>query len=60
MAGRTANYTEWRIPCSGNFGAAPDGSFLQRDWYLPLSRILVVDEFQTPGLADVLKAATLR
>jgi len=36
----------------------PETSYRQRVWYLPSSRILVVDEWWTPGLAGVLAAAT--
>jgi hypothetical protein len=59
----TAYYTVWRIGCGL---AGPDGSatpsfyFEQRDWYLPGSQILIVDEYSIPGLAAVLAAATWR
>jgi len=59
----TAYYTVWRIGC-GLVG--PDGSatpsfyFEQRDWYLPVSQILIVDEYSISGLAAVLAAATWR
>jgi len=30
----------------------------QREWYLPQSKILVIDQWATPGLATILKNAT--
>jgi hypothetical protein len=62
-SGATAYYTVWRIGCGL---AGPDGSatpsfyFEQRDWYLPGSQILIVDEYSIAGLAAVLAAATWR
>jgi hypothetical protein len=59
----TAYFTVWRIGCGL---AGPDGSatpsfyFEQRDWYLPGSQILIVDEYSIPGLATVLADATWR
>jgi hypothetical protein len=57
-ATRTADYTVWQIGCSDGAGAAPGSYFQQRDWYLPGSRILIVDEYSTPGLARILATAT--
>jgi hypothetical protein len=59
----TAYYTVWRIGCGPAGPAGPAAAsfyFEQRDWYLPVSRILVVDEYSIPGLAAVLAAATWR
>jgi hypothetical protein len=54
---RIADYTVWRFGCSHAAGA-PSFHFQQRDWYLPESRILIVDEYSVPGLAQILASAT--
>jgi hypothetical protein len=59
----TAYYTVWRIGCGlASSAGAPTASFYfeQRDWYLPGSQILIVDEYSIPGLAAVLANATWR
>jgi hypothetical protein len=59
----TAYYTVWEIGCGpASAGGSPTGSFHfeQRDWYLPVSQILIVDEYSIPGLATVLANATWR
>jgi hypothetical protein len=55
---RQAVYRDWRIVCLDAGTLQPESSYRQRVWYLPSSRILVVDEWSTPGLAGVLAAAT--
>jgi hypothetical protein len=55
---RTALYREWTVPCLDAGTLKPKTSYRQRVWYLPSSRILVVDEWSTPGLGEVLAAAT--
>jgi hypothetical protein len=54
---RTADYTVWQFGCHHAAGA-PSFYFQQRDWYLPDSRILIVDEYSIPGLAHILATAT--
>jgi hypothetical protein len=54
---RTAVYREWTVPCLDAGTLKPQTSYRQRVWYLPSSRILVVDEWSTPGLGQVLAAA---
>lgn len=58
VAGRTANYAVWPFTCNTGTGAHA-GSFEQRDWYLPVSKVLIVDQYRTPGLAAILKDASL-
>jgi hypothetical protein len=58
VGGRQAVYRVWEVPCLDATTLKPQGSYRQRVWYLPSSRILVVDEWSTPGLAGVLAAAT--
>jgi hypothetical protein len=59
VAGRTANYTVWPFTCNNINTGAHLGSFEQRDWYLPVSKVLIVDQYQTPGVAAILKDAAL-
>jgi hypothetical protein len=59
VGGRTADHTVWHIACNNINTGAHVGSFDQRDWYLPVSKVLIVDQYQTPGLAATLKHATL-
>ncbi|WP_103938154.1 hypothetical protein [Thermomonospora echinospora] len=54
------DYREWAITCISPAGGARTGGFVQRLVYLPESRILVVDNWQTPGLMNLLKNATWR
>jgi hypothetical protein len=55
---KRAVYRQWVVPCLDAATLKPATSYRQRIWYLPSSRILVVDEWSTPGLAEVLAAAT--
>jgi hypothetical protein len=59
----TAYYTVWTIGCGPASPASPAPAlfyFQQRDWYLPGSQILIVDEYPIPGLATVLADAGWR
>jgi hypothetical protein len=58
VGGRDAVYREWRIGCVDARTGKPKASYRQRVWYLEPSGILVVDEWSTPGLAEVLASAT--
>ncbi|GAA2588395.1 serine/threonine-protein kinase [Actinomadura fulvescens] len=60
VGGRQAEYREWRIGCvkATSTFTATDVSFVQRVWYLPQSKVLIVDEWNTPGLAAILQKAT--
>jgi hypothetical protein len=58
VGGKNATYREWRITCVDAKTNQPKASYLQRVWYLAASKILVVDEWSTPGLGQVLAAAT--
>ena len=60
VGGRDAVYREWRIRCVDARTGKPEASYRQRLWYLEQSGILVVDEWSTPGLAEVLASATFR
>jgi hypothetical protein len=56
VGGKDAVYREWRIACVDARTGKPEESYLQRVWYLKPSGILIVDEWSTPGLAQVLAA----
>ena len=57
VGGKPAVYREWRIGCVDARTGKAETAYLQRVWYLKASGILVVDEWRTPGLAEVLAAA---
>ncbi|MFC9973392.1 serine/threonine-protein kinase [Spirillospora sp. NPDC127200] len=55
---RQAEYYEWRLVCMDFADMDKTGpSFRQRLWYLPASKILIVDEWDVPGLPEVLARA---
>jgi hypothetical protein len=55
---KNAHYREWRVTCVAETGNQAVGTpYTQRIWYLPTSKILVVDEWSTPGLREALAAA---
>ncbi|WP_283138834.1 hypothetical protein [Rhizohabitans arisaemae] len=56
--GHKAKYATWPNQCVTNNSGRRTASFTQREWFLPTSKILVVDVWNTPGLSDVLKRAT--
>ncbi|MEU5994334.1 serine/threonine-protein kinase [Spirillospora sp. NPDC047418] len=59
---RRAQYREWRLNCvfwSGARQFQPAGvTYVQRYWYLAEPRLLVLDEWNTPGLDTILAKAT--
>jgi hypothetical protein len=56
VGGKDAVYREWRVGCVDARTGTPRDGYLQRVWYLQRSGILIVDEWSTPGLAEVLAA----
>jgi hypothetical protein len=57
VGGKDAVYREWRVSCVDARTGEPEASYTQRVWYLKASKILVVDEWSTPGLGEALAAA---
>ncbi|GIH29314.1 hypothetical protein Aph01nite_76240 [Acrocarpospora phusangensis] len=57
--GHKANYREWKAACLkvGQTNSTVKGHFYQREWFLPASKILVVDQWRTPALPAILKNA---
>ncbi|GAA0435204.1 hypothetical protein Acor_75710 [Acrocarpospora corrugata] len=53
--GHKAHYRDWKAECRSN--ATVKGYFHQREWFLPSSKILIVDQWRTAGLATILKRA---
>ncbi|WP_214106870.1 hypothetical protein [Acrocarpospora catenulata] len=56
--GHKAKYNAWPNLCVTNNTGRKTASFTQREWFLPTSKILVVDVWDTPSLSNVLKRAT--
>ncbi|GAA3007386.1 hypothetical protein GCM10017559_31890 [Streptosporangium longisporum] len=56
-AGHRAHYRVWPGRCITYNGAVQKSTFDQREWYLPTSKILVIDKWSTPGLDRILKNA---
>ncbi|MGN9843429.1 hypothetical protein ACTMTI_35415 [Nonomuraea sp. H19] len=55
--GHKAAYNAWSATCVPYDSNKIKGRFTQREWYLPKSKILIVDQWNTPGLSDALKYA---
>ncbi|MBP2705609.1 hypothetical protein JOL79_17490 [Microbispora sp. RL4-1S] len=56
--GHKAYYRDWSGQCVTQQTFKVKGHFNQREWYLPTSKILVIDQWRTPGLGDILRRAT--
>ncbi|GAA2878787.1 hypothetical protein GCM10010517_40900 [Streptosporangium fragile] len=52
-----AHYRVWPGRCVTYDDATQKSTFKQREWYLPQQRILIVDQWATPGLDRILKNA---
>ncbi|MEU4699960.1 hypothetical protein [Nonomuraea dietziae] len=59
-SGHKAYYRQWKVTCHTERGKPTKISYPQRIWYLPSSKILVVDEWDTPGLGAMLRRASWR
>ncbi|WP_214415681.1 hypothetical protein [Sphaerisporangium fuscum] len=57
-SGHKAQYTTWPNRCVTNGSGRTTSKWTQREWFLPTSKILVVDVWNTYGLSGVLKHAT--
>lgn len=55
--GHKAVYHQFQTRCRTRSGKATGVRFTTREWYLPQSKILVVDEWRTSGLPDALRNA---
>ncbi|WP_329084718.1 MULTISPECIES: hypothetical protein [unclassified Streptosporangium] len=53
-----AHYRVWPGRCVSYTDGGQKSTFNQREWYLPKTKILVVDQWATPGLSTILKNAT--
>lgn len=56
--GHKAAFTGWKAQCLRYDNNKRTGTFRQREWFLPTSKILVVDVWDNPRLAGVLAKAT--
>ncbi|WP_067482066.1 serine/threonine-protein kinase [Actinomadura hibisca] len=58
VGSKKAEYFEWKLTCWNFSGKNRNNpSFRQRIWYLPESKILIVDEWDVPGLPEILARA---
>lgn len=64
VGSKKAEYREWTVPCytrGDRSGYGPTTrtrfSYVERHWYLPLSKILIVDVWNTPDLQRILQSA---
>ncbi|MFI7105483.1 hypothetical protein ACIBK9_04175 [Nonomuraea sp. NPDC050227] len=57
-SGHKATYTTWPNRCVTNDTGRTTARWNEKEWFLPRSGILVVDAWNTYGLAGVLKRAT--
>ncbi|MEV0390736.1 hypothetical protein [Nonomuraea sp. NPDC050643] len=55
--GHKAAYNAWKSTCVSYSSGKVRGRFTQREWYLPKTKLVIVDQWNTPGLADALKHA---
>ncbi|OPG06236.1 hypothetical protein [Microbispora sp. GKU 823] len=56
--GHKAYYRDWAGTCVTMSSYKVKAHYNQREWYLPTSKILVIDQWGTPGLSTILKNAT--
>ncbi|MEU8378415.1 hypothetical protein [Streptosporangium sp. NPDC048865] len=57
-AAHRAHYRVWPGRCVSYSDFGQKSTFSQREWYLPKTKLLIVDQWATPGLAGILKNAT--
>ncbi|TDE56006.1 hypothetical protein E1295_12190 [Nonomuraea mesophila] len=55
--GHRAAYREWAAACVSYANGRVRSRFVQREWFLPTTKVLVVDQWSTPGLSGVLQRA---
>ncbi|EMD25013.1 serine/threonine-protein kinase [Amycolatopsis azurea] len=57
----TASYEEWTIQCvpRGQTGGSGETKVTQRIWFVADRQVVVMDEWRTPGVEDLLRAATI-
>ncbi|MFD5089945.1 serine/threonine-protein kinase [Amycolatopsis thailandensis] len=57
----TATYEEWTIQCvpRGQTGGSGETQVTQRIWFVADRQVVVMDEWRTPGVEDLLRAATV-
>ncbi|MFI6325749.1 hypothetical protein ACIBG8_50110 [Nonomuraea sp. NPDC050556] len=53
--GHKAVYRAWPNKCGDQSGKDTNVRFTQREWYLPKSKILIVDDWNTQGLPFILE-----
>ncbi|MEU7001079.1 hypothetical protein [Nonomuraea sp. NPDC046570] len=58
--GHKAHYREWKATCISYGSGAQRMRYTQREWFLPQTKVLIVDQWNTPGLGSVVKNAVWR
>ncbi|MEU5864938.1 MULTISPECIES: hypothetical protein [unclassified Nonomuraea] len=58
--GHPARFTEWKLTCQTKTSKPTSVAYTQRIWYLRKEKVLVVDQWKTPGLGDILAKAVWR
>ncbi|GAB3704629.1 hypothetical protein GCM10027598_04940 [Amycolatopsis oliviviridis] len=61
VGGAKATYEEWTIQCvpRGQTGGSGETRVTQRIWFLADRQVVVMDEWRTPGVEDLLRTATV-
>jgi hypothetical protein len=62
VGGATAVYEEWTIQCvpRGQTGGSGEAQVTQRIWFVADRQLVVMDEWGTPGVEELLRTATVR
>lgn len=58
--GHKAAYREWNATCVSYDNGKVKSRFTQREWFLPKTKVLVVDQWNTPELGFIVKNAIWR
>lgn len=58
--GHKAAYRKWNATCVSYTDGKVKSRYTQREWYLPKTKVLIVDQWNTPELDFVLKNALWR
>ncbi|MFI0800120.1 serine/threonine protein kinase [Amycolatopsis lurida] len=61
VSGASATYEEWTIQCvpRGQTGGSGETQVTQRIWFVADRQIVVMDEWRTPGVEELLRTATI-
>ncbi|AXB46013.1 serine/threonine-protein kinase [Amycolatopsis albispora] len=59
VGGRAARFERWSVECvpRGSAGGGTGVRITQRIWFVPSSNVVIVDEWNVPGLPEILNSA---